>query len=49
MSDIEAASKALAEAGYELLGEITRVEEMKYAYRHFRAKDGKVYGLNEQK
>ena len=49
VSNIEAASKALAEAGYELLGEITRVEEMKYAYRHFRAKDGKVYGLNEQK
>jgi len=49
VSDIEAASKALEEAGFELLGEITRVEEMKYAYRHFKAKDGKVYGLNEQK
>ena len=49
VSDIEAASQALADEGYELLGEITRVEEMKYAYRHFRAKDGKVYGLNEQK
>ena len=48
VSDIEAASQALADAGYELLGEITRVEEMKYAYRHFRAKDGRVYGLNEQ-
>jgi predicted enzyme related to lactoylglutathione lyase len=49
VDDIEAASRALAQAGYELLGEITRVEEMKYAYRHFRAKDGRVYGLNEQK
>ena len=49
VSDIEAASKALEEVGFELLGEITRVEEMKYAYRHFKAKDGKVYGLNEQK
>ena len=49
VSDIEAASKALEEAGFELLGEITRVEEMKYAYRHFKGKDGKVYGLNEQK
>ena len=48
VSDIDAASQALADAGYELLGEITRVEEMKYAYRHFRAKDGRVYGLNEQ-
>ena len=48
VSDVEAASQALADAGYELLGEITRVEEMKYAYRHFRAKDGRVYGLNEQ-
>ena len=48
VSDIDAASQALADAGYELLGEITRVKEMKYAYRHFRAKDGRVYGLNEQ-
>lgn len=49
VSDIEEASKALEVAGFELLGEITRVEEVKYAYRHFKAKDGKVYGLNEQK
>src|ERR671918_3141760 len=49
VSDIEAASKALEEVGFELLGEITRLEEIKYAYRHFKAKDGKVYGLNEQK
>ena len=48
VSDIEAASQALADAGYELLGEITRADELKYAYRHFRAKDGRVYGLNEQ-
>jgi hypothetical protein len=25
------------------------VEEMSYAYRHFRGPDGRVYGLNEQK
>jgi len=25
------------------------VEEMAYAYRHFRGPDGRVYGLNEQK
>jgi hypothetical protein len=49
VSDIEAASQALKESGYELLGDISRMEEIKYAYRHFRAKDGRVYGLNEQK
>ncbi|HYE60265.1 MAG TPA: VOC family protein [Candidatus Kapabacteria bacterium] len=49
VSDIEAASAALEKAGFELLGEITRVEQFKYAYRHFKGKDGKVYGLNEQK
>ena len=47
--DIEAASEELAEAGCELLGEITRIEEMNYAYRHFKGPDGRVYGLNEQK
>jgi hypothetical protein len=49
VDDIDAASQALAQTGYELLGEITRVDTLKYAYRHFRAKDGRVYGLNEQK
>ncbi len=47
--DIDAASKAVASAGYELLGEINRVPEMNYAYRHFKGPDGIVYGLNEQK
>jgi hypothetical protein len=36
------------EAGCELLGEITRVEEVAYAYRRFRGPDGRVYSLNEQ-
>jgi hypothetical protein len=36
-------------AGGELLSEIHRVPEMRYAYRHFRGPDGQVYGLNEQK
>ena len=49
VDDIEAASAAVEAAGCELLGEITRVEEMGYAYRHFRGSDGRVYGLNEQK
>ena len=49
VDDIEEASRAVAAAGGELLGEITRVEEMGYAYRHFRGPDGRVYGLNEQK
>jgi DNA-binding transcriptional regulator PaaX len=30
-------------------GEISRMDDIKYAYRHFRGPDGKVYGLNEQK
>ncbi|HYF53515.1 MAG TPA: VOC family protein [Salinarimonas sp.] len=49
VDDIDVASKAVAAAGCELLGQITRVAEMAYAYRHFRGPDGRVYGLNEQK
>jgi hypothetical protein len=48
VDDVEAASAAVEAAGCELLGEITRLEEMAYAYRHFRGPDGRVYGLNEQ-
>ncbi|HEY0035463.1 MAG TPA: VOC family protein [Longimicrobium sp.] len=49
VDDIEEASRAVSDAGGDLLGEITRVEEMVYAYRHFRGPDGRVYGLNEQR
>ena len=49
VDDIDAASAAVAAAGNELLGEINRVPEMNYAYRHFKAPNGVVYGLNEQK
>ena len=49
VEDIEAASEELAEAGCELLGEITRIEEMNYAYRDFKSPDGRVYGINEHK
>ena len=49
VDDIEAASAEIEAAGGELLGEITRVPDMSYAYRHFRAPDGRIYGLNEQK
>ena len=49
VEDIELASAEIEAAGGELLGRITRVEEMRYAYRHFRGPDGRVYGLNEQK
>ncbi|HEX2267804.1 MAG TPA: VOC family protein, partial [Actinomycetota bacterium] len=49
VDDIEAASREIEAAGGELLGEITRVEEMRYAFRHFKGPDGRVYGLNEQK
>ena len=47
VDDVEAASRAVQAAGCELLGQIMRVEEMHYAYRHFRGPDGRVYGLNE--
>ena len=49
VDDIEAASAAVEAAGCELLGQITRVKDLGYAYRHFRGPDGRVYGLNEQK
>jgi predicted enzyme related to lactoylglutathione lyase len=49
VDDVEAASAAVEAAGCELLGEITRVEEVGYAYRRFRGPDGRVYSLNEQK
>jgi hypothetical protein len=49
VEDIEAASEELAEAGCELLGEITRIEQMNYAYRDFKGPDGRVYGINERK
>ena len=49
VEDIEAASEELAEAGCELLGEITRIEQINYRYRHFKGPDGRVYGINEQK
>jgi predicted enzyme related to lactoylglutathione lyase len=49
VEDIEAASEELAEAGCELLGEITRIEQKGYAYRDFKGPDGRVYGINEQK
>ena len=48
VDDVEAASAAVEAAGCELLGEITRVEEVEYAYRRFRGPDGRVYSLNEQ-
>ena len=49
VDDIETASAAVEAAGCELLGEVTRVEEVAYAYRRFRGPDGRVYSLNEQK
>ncbi len=49
VDDIEAASAAVEAAGGELLSDISRAElgESPYAYRHFRAPDGRVYGLNQ--
>ena len=49
VDDIEAASAELEANGLELLGDIARMDDIGYAYRHFRAPDGRVYGLNEQK
>ena len=51
VDDIEVASAELEAAGAELLGEISRAEldGRPYAFRHFRAPDGRVYGLNELK
>ncbi len=49
VNDIEAASEALQKAGFKLLADIVRVQEMNYAYRHFQGPDGLVFGLNEQK
>ena len=49
VDDIEAASAAVEAAGGELLSDINRAEmgDSPYAYRHFRAPDGRVYGLNQ--
>lgn len=49
VDDVETASQELAAAGAELLGEITRMSDINYAYRHFRGPDGRVYGINESK
>jgi hypothetical protein len=49
VDDIEAASAAVEAAGCELLGQISRMQQIAYSYRHFRGPDGRVYGLNEQK
>jgi len=48
VDDIEAASAAVEAAGCELLGQITRMEQLAYSYRDFRGPDGRVYGLKEQ-
>ena len=49
VDDVATASNELVAAGVELLGEITRMIEIDYAYRHFRGPDGRVYGINESK
>ena len=49
VDDIEAASKQLEAAGVEILSDINQAEmdDKPYAYRHFRAPNGRVYGLNQ--
>src|SRR5215211_2304061 len=49
LNEPQAASADYEAAGCELRGEITRVDEVAYAYRRFRGPDGRVYSLNEQK
>ena len=49
VEDIEAASEELAEAGCELLGEITRIEDMNYRYRHFKGPDGRATGSTSRR
>jgi hypothetical protein len=49
VDDIDAASTDLEASGCQLLGEITRLPEMQYAFRHFIGPDGRVYGVNEQR
>lgn len=48
VDDIEAAVAELEAAECELLCEIRRVPEMHFAFCHFRAPDGRVYGINQQ-
>ena len=49
VDDIEAASSELEAAGPEILSEVNRAEMdgKPYTYRHFRAPNGRVYGLNQ--
>ena len=49
VDDIEAASTELEAAGAEILSDVNRAEMdgKPYAYRHFRAPNGRVYGLNQ--
>ena len=49
VDDVAQASQELADAGFELLGDINRAPEYQYAYRHYRGADGRVYGINESK
>ncbi|HEX5014610.1 MAG TPA: hypothetical protein VFV72_10695 [Candidatus Limnocylindrales bacterium] len=48
VDDIHGASEELEAAGYELLGGVNFIEQLNYSWRHFRAPDGRVYGINQQ-
>jgi hypothetical protein len=47
VDDVQQASAEVAGSGMELLGEVTRLPNLPYAFRHFRGADGRVYGLIE--
>ena len=48
VDDIHDASRDLEAAGCELLGDVNRIEQLNYSWRHFRGHDGRVYGINQQ-
>jgi hypothetical protein len=48
VDDIESASRELAAAGCELLGDVNHIEQLNDSWRHFRGPDGRVYGINQQ-
>ena len=48
VDDIDEASQQLEAGGCELLGDVNFIEELNYSWRHFRAPDGRVYGINQQ-
>ena len=49
LGDKVQAKEAMRAAGVEFLCDIRCIPGMRYAYRHLRGPDGRVYGIDEQK